>query len=76
VLDELLTLSRQRHVPPYKIATAYSAIGDNRLALEWLERSYEERDDRLVMLRVEPQLDGLRQEPRFIELQRKLTRTR
>jgi pentatricopeptide repeat protein len=75
VLEDLLALARQRYVTPYKIAAAYAAIGDNPLALDWLERAYQEHDHRLVMLRVEPQFDGLRREPRFIELQRKLART-
>ena len=68
VLNELLKLSKSTYVPPYNIALAYNAVGDREKALDHLEKGFSERDVRMVFLKVEPQWDSLRAEPRFIEL--------
>jgi hypothetical protein len=47
---------------------AYAVIGENDLALDWLEKAYSERDGTLVWLKVHQRLDGLRGEPRFRDL--------
>ena len=42
------------------------------LALEWLEKAYEDRDVWLVWLKVEPRFDSLRSNTRFHNLLSKL----
>jgi DNA-binding winged helix-turn-helix (wHTH) protein/TolB-like protein/Tfp pilus assembly protein PilF len=68
VLDELKRLSMQRYVPPYNIAIVYSGLGEKDQALAWLEKAYEDRDVRMVFLRVEPKWDALRADERFMNL--------
>lgn len=68
VLDELLKLSTERYVPPYNIALAYNGLGDREKALEYLEKGFAEKDLRIVFLKVEPQWNNLRSEPRFLDL--------
>jgi DNA-binding winged helix-turn-helix (wHTH) protein/TolB-like protein/Tfp pilus assembly protein PilF len=68
VLNELLKSSTETYVPPYNIALAYNAVGERARALDYLEKGFAERDVRMVFLRVESQWDGLRSEPRFVEL--------
>ena len=68
VLDELLKLSSETYVPPYNIALAYNAVGEREKALDYLERGFAESDMRMVFLKVEPQWDSLRSEPRFVDL--------
>lgn len=68
VLDELLKSSKETYVPAYNIALAYNAVGERERALEHLEKGFRERDVRMVFLRVESLWDSLREEPRFIEL--------
>ena len=65
VLKSLLELSERVYVSSLDIAIIYSALGDNGLALDWLERAHEERADHLPYIRVHPRLDPLRDEPRF-----------
>lgn len=72
LLEELLTSSRERYVPPCNIAMLYAALGENEKALEYLEKAHTERDVRMVFLKVEPRLNNLRSEPRFIELMRRM----
>jgi TolB-like protein/DNA-binding winged helix-turn-helix (wHTH) protein len=68
VLRELTNRSEQRHVSPYLIATLYAGLGENDHAFAWLEKAYEERDYLLVLLRVDPRLDSLREDERFTSL--------
>ena len=68
VLDELKSLSKQRYVPAYNIATVYVGLGEKEQAIAWLEKAYEDRDVRLVFLKVEPRWDDLRADSRFIDL--------
>ena len=68
LLDQLLEQSRRGYVPPFNIAEAYTGIGDSNRALDYFERAFEERSPDLVGLKMEPRLDSLRSEPRYIAL--------
>jgi eukaryotic-like serine/threonine-protein kinase len=68
VLDELETLARNRHVPPYETALIHTGLGDHDAALTRLEHALEERSVGMAFLRVEPRLDPLRSDPRFATL--------
>lgn len=72
ILDELLVSSRERYIPPCHIAMLYTALGENENALNYLEKAYKEKDVRIAFLKVEPRWDGLRAEPRFVELMKRL----
>ncbi|HYY56400.1 MAG TPA: protein kinase [Pyrinomonadaceae bacterium] len=72
ILDELIALSKERYVSPYFIAEVYRGLGDIDKTFEWLEKAYEDRSDWLVWLGIEPALDGLRSDPRFIDLMRRV----
>jgi TolB-like protein/class 3 adenylate cyclase/tetratricopeptide (TPR) repeat protein len=67
-LDELLARSQREQVPAYNVAVAYAALGDNDRAFEWLEKSYDDRSFYPVQLKVDPDVDSLRSDPRFAEL--------
>jgi DNA-binding winged helix-turn-helix (wHTH) protein/TolB-like protein/Flp pilus assembly protein TadD len=68
VLTKLLKSSTESYVPPYNIALAYNAVGERDKALAYLEKAFSEKDVRMVFLKVEPQWDNLRSEPRFVDL--------
>jgi DNA-binding winged helix-turn-helix (wHTH) protein/TolB-like protein/Tfp pilus assembly protein PilF len=70
ILDQLKGLSRRRYVMPYHIATIYAALGDKDQAFAWLQKAYDERDDRLMFLKVDPFWDSLRSDPRYAILVR------
>jgi DNA-binding winged helix-turn-helix (wHTH) protein/TolB-like protein/Tfp pilus assembly protein PilF len=71
-IERLQELSKQHYVPPYSLSIIYAGLGDKDKALEWLEKSYEDRSTRLVWIKVDPRLDSLRSEPRFTELLRRM----
>lgn len=54
------------------IAGIYAHLGDREHALKWLEKAYQERSHMMVDLKVEPVWDGLRSDPRFTDLLRRL----
>ncbi len=72
VLKELLDLSVEHYVPPYNIALVYHGLGEREETLAWLEKGYEQRDVRMVFLKVEPKWNNLRDDSRFQELLRRV----
>lgn len=72
ILNKLKQLSRQHYVSPYTQALIYAGLGENDLAFESLERAYEDRNDFMVWLKVDPELDGLRSDSRFTDLLRRV----
>jgi len=72
ILEELKQLSTGRYVPSLRIDYIYSGLGENDLALEWLEKAYNERDATLVFLKEDRVYDSLRSDPRFNALLKKM----
>jgi Flp pilus assembly protein TadD len=72
VLAELKDLSKRRYVARFDIARVYVGLGDKSRALEWLERPIEDRSDWVAWIKVWPQVDSLRGEPRFHDLLRRM----
>jgi eukaryotic-like serine/threonine-protein kinase len=67
-VKDLEEQSRSKPVPGYYFAVAYAGLDDQAAALQWLRKSYEERDGHLVNLKVHPVFDRLRANPQFHEL--------
>ena len=57
---------------PMGLAFAYAHLGDTEVALDYLERSYDERVGWMSLIGREPALDVLRGEPRFQRLARRI----
>ena len=52
----------------HKEADVYSALGDEDQAFTWLEKAFADRSHYLAVLRLEPLLDSLRNDPRWTAL--------
>ena len=68
VLAQLNKLNEERYVSPYFPALVNAGLGDRDAALSSLERAFEQRDEWLVWLGVEPKFDEFRSERRFKKL--------
>jgi adenylate cyclase len=68
VIYELKDKRRREYLRPYILAEDYAALGEKDEAMDWLEKAYEERDDWINWIKVDPNLDVLRSEPRFVTL--------
>ncbi len=56
----------------YQIAEVYAYRGETDKALEWLNRAYQQHDSGLPSLKTDGLFKGLRQNPRYIELLKKM----
>ncbi len=72
LLAQLEELSKKQYVSPYYVAIVYLGLGKNDVAMNWLEKAYTDRSNGLVFLKVEPELDPLRANRRFVALQNRL----
>jgi len=72
LLANLSSESKRQYVSPYYFAVVYVGLGKREEAINWLEKAFADRSNGLVFLKVEPELDDLRSNPRFVALQRKL----
>jgi eukaryotic-like serine/threonine-protein kinase len=72
VIYELKDKRRREYLRPYILAEDYAALGERKEAMDWLEKAYEERDDWINWIKVDPNLDVLRSEPRFTALLRRV----
>lgn len=73
VLVELKEQSKKTYVSPVSMAVIHVGLGENEQAIAWLERALDEGDaDRLYFLAVHPTWDGLRPEPKFQDLLRRM----
>ena len=72
VLEQLNQRSKHSYFTPYFIATIYTGLGEKKQAFGWLEKAYQERSAFLTWLKVDPNLDSLRPDPRFADLLRRV----
>jgi tetratricopeptide (TPR) repeat protein len=70
LLRRLLEPSPLRYVDPYTVATIYSGLGQHGKALDWLERSYQQRSVSVVFLNFDPLFLAIHGDPRFQEVVR------
>jgi tetratricopeptide (TPR) repeat protein len=61
---------------PYSVAARYAVLGRRELAFRWLDRAAESHDALLTFAKVDPNLDGLREDPRFPGLLKRLRLSR
>jgi TolB-like protein len=73
ILEQLEQISKKRYVSPYHMARICDALGKKDEALRWLETGYRERAAWMVALKIEPRFDGLRSDPRFQDLLRRMS---
>ena len=68
ILEELIA----KKAPPFGIAGVYAWRGEKDKAFEWAERAYAERDMGITWLKIDTYFRGLRGDPRYKALLRKM----
>ena len=68
VIDAFRAAGHKRYIPPTYFCILYAGLGDKEQALASLEKAYQERADLLTWLNVEPMMDDLRSDPRFLNV--------
>jgi serine/threonine protein kinase/Tfp pilus assembly protein PilF len=72
ILDELFELFKQKRVSYFFMAIIYSLLNRKDEAFEWLKNGLKNHDHLMIFTQVEPMLDNLRSDPRYIELLTKI----
>ncbi len=72
IYEEWIKRSSQQRIEPVVMAFVYFGAGKTDLIFEALERGYQERHPRLLDFIKDPTIDGIRQDPRFKALLKKM----
>src|ERR1700676_1387345 len=68
MLALLKSSSKRRYIPAYAIALIYAGLGEKDSAFIWLGKACEDRSTSLAYVKVDPILNSLRSDPRFVGL--------
>ena len=69
---KILQLKGPQGSPSFFLAQIYAGIGENELAFEWLEKAYLDKEVEMIWLKIEPQFNSIRNDPRFTDLLEKV----
>ncbi|MGI8811596.1 MAG: tetratricopeptide repeat protein, partial [Pyrinomonadaceae bacterium] len=72
IINRFEDIEKTTYVAPSLVATIYAALGNKDKAFAELEKAYKERDWFFTMLKVDPLMDSLRDDPRFKDLLKRL----
>jgi TolB-like protein len=72
ILEELNALKSKEYVSAIESSIIYAGLGDKDNAFALLDKAYEERFISLPYLPIEPLFDGLRDDPRYLNLLHRL----
>jgi eukaryotic-like serine/threonine-protein kinase len=72
ILNRLLEFRKSKYASAELIASLHWLLDNQDAAFEWLERAIEERDHWLCYAKYEPNLRGMRSDPRFQGILRRL----
>ena len=67
-LSKLQVAAAKRYIPPSYFAILWMGLGDKKQAMDWLDRGYKDRSEHMLYLGLEPLVDPLRADPRFVSL--------
>jgi hypothetical protein len=71
VIQTMKAQEQKSFASPFGIAAIYCGLGENELAIAWLEKAYEERDGTWISVKIEPAFDPLRGDHHFQEFLRR-----
>jgi DNA-binding winged helix-turn-helix (wHTH) protein/tetratricopeptide (TPR) repeat protein/TolB-like protein len=72
LLTDMIKRSRNKFVPAFSVALLYIGLGDRDRAMDWLERADQDRSTYMVYAKVDPLLESLRSDQRFIALMKRM----
>ena len=68
ILHRIEEMATREYVDPWSFCRQHMALGDREKALDFLERSFEDRSTLALFAPIDPLLEPLRTEPRFQEM--------
>lgn len=75
ILKKLEAAAKDHYISPVNYAKIHQSLGATDKVFENLEKGFDERAVRLPYLLIDPQFDGLRDDARFVEIEKKIRTT-
>jgi TolB-like protein len=72
ILRKLEALAKSRYVSPFEFAAIRFALGQTDLGFTWLTKAVQDRAFDLIHIKVDPRFDPLRDDRRFVAVERQL----
>ncbi len=72
IIKQLQDQSKHKYISPFHIGAIYNGLGDKDRAFEWFEKAYQDHSGLVIYLKIEPEFDGLRTDPRYVDLMRRV----
>jgi serine/threonine-protein kinase len=72
ILEKWQKQSKGKYASAYLTALIYVGLGEKDHAFKWLQKAYEERDNWLSYLKMDPAFDRVQTDPRYIALLKKI----
>ena len=72
ILADLISQSKQKHVPPTLMAALHFVLGDVEEGFRWLDKACEMYDSWVRLLKSDTVFDPVREDPRFLEILKKI----
>jgi serine/threonine protein kinase/tetratricopeptide (TPR) repeat protein len=72
ILSDLISQYEKNHVPPTSVAALFFVLGDIDEGFLWLEKAYERYDSWIRLLKTDTVFDPVREDPRFLEILKKI----
>jgi hypothetical protein len=69
---DLTKLAKHKYISPYFFAGIHIGLREPERAMEYLEKAYEDHSHWLIYLHIDPNIDPLRNKPRFQHLLRRV----
>ena len=73
ILKQLKEMSGKQYVSPFYLAIVYAGLHEDERAIDWLELAVKDRSNAVIFVKVDPELDELRSNPRFQSLLQRLS---
>lgn len=71
-LGDIEEQMKRRYSCGYEVAVVYVSLGQKDKAFEWFQKAHDARSDCMVLVKIDPRLDGLHGDPRYQALIRSL----
>jgi tetratricopeptide (TPR) repeat protein len=72
ILERDREWAKTHYVSPGMVAAVCARVGDKQCVFDWLEKAFDERDDLVINLKVEPIFANFHSDPRFQNLVRRV----
>jgi TolB-like protein/Tfp pilus assembly protein PilF len=71
-LARLTEFGRQNYVAPYDVAVVYAGLKDTEQTFKQLELALQDRSFWMCWLKIDPRFDGVRSDPRYADILRRM----